>query len=138
MARSISGDQGSPKRRRMKFLKFWRGESMEPGAMLIFSASGLAARLMNEILHWARAEKLDRLVLHASEDGRSLYERLGFARTNEMRLAVTFHDNETIRTADRDDKRCASRRRDFECLHRANDHDILPQGADSGRAGEMV
>ncbi len=46
---------------------------------------GLAELLMRHILDWARQERLDRLVLHASDDGRPLYERLGFAATNEMR-----------------------------------------------------
>jgi len=32
-------------------------------------------------------ERLDRLVLHASAEGRGLYERLGFIATNEMRFA---------------------------------------------------
>jgi GNAT superfamily N-acetyltransferase len=46
---------------------------------------GVAESLMEAVLGWARAERLDRLVLHASEAGRPLYERLGFVRTNEMR-----------------------------------------------------
>jgi GNAT superfamily N-acetyltransferase len=48
---------------------------------------GVALLLLQRIIAWARAERLDRLVLHASEAGRSLYERLGFVSTNEMRLA---------------------------------------------------
>jgi GNAT superfamily N-acetyltransferase len=47
---------------------------------------GLALLLMQEILGWARTEQLDRLVLHASTDARSLYERMGFIATNEMRF----------------------------------------------------
>ena len=47
---------------------------------------GIAVALMNEILRWARAEKLDRLILHASAQARSLYERMGFVATNEMRF----------------------------------------------------
>lgn len=47
---------------------------------------GLGERLMNEIINWSRDHKIDRLVLHASEYGRALYERLGFVETNEMRL----------------------------------------------------
>jgi GNAT superfamily N-acetyltransferase len=47
---------------------------------------GVALLLLQRIIDWARAERLDRLVLHASEAGRSLYERLGFVGTNEMRL----------------------------------------------------
>ena len=47
---------------------------------------GVAMLLLQRIIDWTRAEQLDRLVLHASEAGRSLYERLGFVDTNEMRL----------------------------------------------------
>jgi RimJ/RimL family protein N-acetyltransferase len=47
---------------------------------------GVAVLLMEEILRWAREEKLDRLVLHASDKARSLYERMGFIATNEMRF----------------------------------------------------
>ena len=36
--------------------------------------------------HWAAAERLDRLVLQASDQGRRLYQRLGFVPTNEMRF----------------------------------------------------
>src|SRR5690349_6604876 len=39
---------------------------------------GLATLLLKKILDWARAERLDRLVLHASDEGRLVYERLGF------------------------------------------------------------
>jgi GNAT superfamily N-acetyltransferase len=44
--------------------------------------------LLQRIIEWARAERLDRLVLHASEEGRALYERFGFVTSNEMRLAA--------------------------------------------------
>ena len=47
---------------------------------------GLATLLMKQILAWARAERLDRLVLHASDEGRLVYEKLGFTQTNEMRF----------------------------------------------------
>jgi hypothetical protein len=43
--------------------------------------------LLRQIINWAQAEEINRLILHASEAGRSLYERLGFVRTNEMRFA---------------------------------------------------
>jgi GNAT superfamily N-acetyltransferase len=46
---------------------------------------GLARRLMATILAWCEAEGVHRISLHASDDGRSLYETLGFAATNEMR-----------------------------------------------------
>ena len=56
---------------------------------------GVALLLLQQIIDWAQAERLDCLVLHASEAGRSLYERLGFVGTNEMRLTgdeIAFKD----------------------------------------------
>ena len=47
---------------------------------------GIAKLLVEKIIAWARAERLDRLVLHASDEGRSLYAKMGFVQTNEMRL----------------------------------------------------
>ena len=47
---------------------------------------GIAALLMQHIIDWSRKERLDRLVLHASEYGRALYEKLGFVLTNEMKF----------------------------------------------------
>ncbi|HEV8599612.1 MAG TPA: GNAT family N-acetyltransferase [Gemmatimonadales bacterium] len=49
---------------------------------------GVARRLMEEVLAWAREECMESLVLHASSDGRALYEELGFLGTNEMRLTI--------------------------------------------------
>jgi GNAT superfamily N-acetyltransferase len=46
---------------------------------------GVAEEVMRHVLRWAEEERLDRLVLHASDEGRPLYERLGFVATNEMR-----------------------------------------------------
>ena len=46
---------------------------------------GLARRLMETIIEWARETRVVRLVLHASAEGRPLYESLGFEATNEMR-----------------------------------------------------
>jgi GNAT superfamily N-acetyltransferase len=47
---------------------------------------GLARRLMQEVLEWAKAARIESLVLHAAPDGRALYEQLGFSATNEMRF----------------------------------------------------
>ncbi len=47
---------------------------------------GIAGLLMQEIIAWSKTEKIDRLILHASDDGRSVYERLGFVDSNEMRF----------------------------------------------------
>ena len=48
---------------------------------------GLARHLMDHVLAWARVAGVDTLVLHASDEGRTLYEELGFVATNEMRYA---------------------------------------------------
>ena len=48
---------------------------------------GIAARLIKTIIEWSREQRLDGLVLHASDEGRALYERLGFVSTNEMRFS---------------------------------------------------
>jgi GNAT superfamily N-acetyltransferase len=46
---------------------------------------GAAVLLMERIVEWARAERIVRVVLHASPLGRPVYERAGFVPTNEMR-----------------------------------------------------
>jgi len=48
---------------------------------------GIAELLMRHLLAWVEESGLDTLVLHASDEGRRLYERLGFVATNEMRYA---------------------------------------------------
>jgi GNAT superfamily N-acetyltransferase len=47
---------------------------------------GIAGLLIKEIITWSSNEHLDRLILHASDEGRSIYERLGFVPSNEMRF----------------------------------------------------
>jgi ribosomal protein S18 acetylase RimI-like enzyme len=47
---------------------------------------GIAEALMRTLLDDLAARRVCRIVLHASADGRRLYERLGFTPTNEMRL----------------------------------------------------
>ena len=49
---------------------------------------GIARRLMNTLIEWCRAEGFGSVALHASQDGRPLYELLGFRPTNEMRLKL--------------------------------------------------
>ncbi len=48
---------------------------------------GIASELLTRIIDWARTKRLDRLVLHASKEGRALYQRFGFVATNEIRFA---------------------------------------------------
>ena len=49
-----------------------------------FRRRGVARRLMEQILAWIPGTDVVRLVLHASDDGRPLYESMGFEPTNEM------------------------------------------------------
>lgn len=53
-----------------------------------FRRRGLATRLTQEILAYCRAQGLRLVWLHASEQGRPVYEALGFAPTNEMKLIL--------------------------------------------------
>jgi GNAT superfamily N-acetyltransferase len=53
---------------------------------------GLAAILMDRILAWARTYGFQTIELHASDDGRRLYEGLGFRPTSEMRLQLRAQD----------------------------------------------
>jgi len=46
---------------------------------------GVADALMQELLQWCRGNGIESVVLHASDEGRPLYEKLGFRPTNEMR-----------------------------------------------------
>jgi GNAT superfamily N-acetyltransferase len=48
---------------------------------------GIAGLLIKGIVAWCKSERLDRLILHASDEGRSLYEKFGFVASNEMRLS---------------------------------------------------
>jgi GNAT superfamily N-acetyltransferase len=46
---------------------------------------GLARFLLEEMLRWSRQNGVDKVTLEASEDGRRLYESLGFVGTSIMR-----------------------------------------------------
>jgi GNAT superfamily N-acetyltransferase len=49
---------------------------------------GIARKIMETILEWCRNEGFADVFLHASHEGRPLYERLGFQPGNEMRLRI--------------------------------------------------
>ena len=51
-----------------------------------FRRLGIARRIMETIVAWCRGEAFGYVSLHASVDGRQLYEKMGFNPTNEMRL----------------------------------------------------
>ena len=64
-----------------------------------YRGKGLATRIVREAVRWARANGFRRMTLHASDEGRNVYARLGWQRTWEMRYRLT------------DPKRAPSRRR---------------------------
>lgn len=47
---------------------------------------GIGTLLMKEIIDWSKKTGIESLVLHASEQGRPIYEKLGFITTTEMRF----------------------------------------------------
>ncbi|MGB6941467.1 MAG: GNAT family N-acetyltransferase [Bryobacteraceae bacterium] len=49
---------------------------------------GLARRLMDTALAWCRVNHVPTVILHSSDDGRRLYESMGFESTNEMRIIL--------------------------------------------------
>jgi ribosomal protein S18 acetylase RimI-like enzyme len=49
---------------------------------------GLAGELVRAAMQWCRSNGVDVVVLHASPDGRRLYESMGFVVSNEMRLKL--------------------------------------------------
>jgi len=53
-----------------------------------YRRQGIARKLMQEIIEWARRDKFEMLYLHASDHGRPLYESLGFVANNEMKLKL--------------------------------------------------
>jgi ribosomal protein S18 acetylase RimI-like enzyme len=63
----------------------WRGNILNVYTEPAYRRRGLARGLMQIALEWSTANGVDAVILHASPEGRALYESLGFAPTNEMR-----------------------------------------------------
>ena len=53
-----------------------------------FRRKGIARQLMKTMIDWCRKDGFAAVYLHASQDGRPLYETLGFEPTSEMRLKL--------------------------------------------------
>ncbi len=53
-----------------------------------FRRLGLARQLVKIALGWCQENGIRLAILHASEEGRPLYENFGFSPTNEMRLVL--------------------------------------------------
>jgi GNAT superfamily N-acetyltransferase len=53
-----------------------------------FRGRGLARSLMETTLRWCKDNGIDFVTLHASEQGRQIYAKLGFEPSNEMRIKL--------------------------------------------------
>lgn len=53
-----------------------------------FRRRGIARHIMAVILEWCRSAGFPSVSLHASAEGRRVYEKLGFVPTTEMRLQL--------------------------------------------------
>jgi len=65
-----------------------RGNILNVYTAAEFRRRGLAGELVKAALQWCRSNGVDVVVLHASPNGRRLYESMGFAATNEMRIQL--------------------------------------------------
>lgn len=53
-----------------------------------YRRQGIARRIMQTMIDWCKHEGFANVTLHASKDGRHLYESLGFVTSNEMKLKL--------------------------------------------------
>ena len=65
-----------------------RGNILNVYTASAFRRRGLAGELMNAAMQWCRSNGIDVVVLHASPEGRRLYESMGFTASNEMRIKL--------------------------------------------------
>ena len=72
-----------------------------------FRRQGVASLIVKGALKWCREQNYDGIVLHASKEGRSVYEGFGFEPSNEMRFK--FKKKSLLVTAERPGKARANR-----------------------------
>jgi len=65
-----------------------RGNILNVYTIEKFRRRGLARQLMEAAIQWCRENRVDTIILHASPDGRALYESMGFTASNEMRIRL--------------------------------------------------
>ena len=53
-----------------------------------YRRKGLAKKLMQIMIDWCKNNGFGAVTLHASDEGRPLYEKIGFVPTNEMKLIL--------------------------------------------------
>ena len=64
----------------------YRGSLFNVYTEPVFRRRGLGKQLTQTILDWCWTNDVDTVVLHATDQGRGVYESLGFTPTNEMRI----------------------------------------------------
>jgi ribosomal protein S18 acetylase RimI-like enzyme len=65
-----------------------RGNILNVYTLPRFRRRGLARCLTQTVVEWCRGNAVDTVVLHASGEGRPLYQSLGFIPSNEMQLKL--------------------------------------------------
>jgi GNAT superfamily N-acetyltransferase len=53
-----------------------------------FRRKGVARLIVKTAIAWSREHGYDRITLHATDDGKPMYEEFGFEPTNEMKLKL--------------------------------------------------
>jgi GNAT superfamily N-acetyltransferase len=64
----------------------WRGNILNVYTEHGHRRRGLARQLVTAVVEWCGTKGIHVVILHSSEQGRRLYEALGFQATNEMRV----------------------------------------------------
>ena len=67
----------------------WRGNILNVYTEREHRRRGLARNLVSAARDWCGTQGIHVVILHASDEGRPLYEALGFQPTNEMRVFLT-------------------------------------------------
>jgi GNAT superfamily N-acetyltransferase len=67
----------------------WRGNILNVYTEQAHRRRGLARELVTTARDWCGAKGIHVVILHSSDEGRPLYEALGFQPTNEMRVFLS-------------------------------------------------
>jgi GNAT superfamily N-acetyltransferase len=69
----------------------WRGNILNVYTEHDHRRRGLARTLVTVARDWCETQGIHVVILHSSNEGRPLYESMGFQPTNEMRVFLTGH-----------------------------------------------
>ena len=67
----------------------WRGNILNVYTEHAHRRRGLARRLVSTARDWCGTQGIHVVILHSSDQGRTLYESMGFQPTNEMRVFLS-------------------------------------------------